>query len=677
MSSFSPSDVAAIQSRFRNFNSSGASTDFTPPQNTPPTFPAEKSVVPKPLKPVKTTLNAAAPPKPVPVVSKTTASKPVPAVSKITASKPVPVVSKTTASKPVPAVTKPIPQVELPKPVPKQVEPPLPAASTSAKPRQQTTAEILAEIKAVPITVEIVNKLRSFQIEHVQNLQWAIEHNTIAFDGSDTGTGKTYTAAALAKNRGLSIIVICPKSVIPTWYKVLGELDVEILMIVNYETLKNGKYYTSLSNYHEDEREECPYITITREVVYDSMTQEPIRTKNGSTKMQVTDIQWNFPNDTLVVFDEAHKGKNGLNAVMPTINSRLMVSTKQYFSKERNVFGVFLSATITDKMANFDVISFLLGMYKPYIKKSYKMFLRDMTSDPTRLLEAVHTKIFPRLGSRMNIKRIKESGNLSFKENIIRARAYAMDQDTYDQIENAHIKIKNALTQLRTRMLTDGPHPLVVILRERQRIELLKVPIFVSLIKYYLGLDELPEDYRSSEDPIVDDKCMIDTPKNVAVFCSFNETIGLLASKLTDGGVPLSKLDFIQGGQTGEERSDIINKFQNNELNVLICNSEAGGVGISLQDLLGKQRVAFHNPTWSAVTLKQGLGRIYRADALSDAIQFIVYAKTPAAFDDVSEPGIEEMMCANVNEKMRNVALLNDGDLQNYIDITSKEISMC
>ncbi len=181
----------------------------------------------------------------------------------------------------------------------------------------------------------------------------------------------------------------------------------------------------------------------------------------------------------------------------------------------------------------------------------------------------------------------------------------------------------------------------------------------------------MPEDLRTNQ-PLIDGKCIIDTPKSVVIFCSFNETIALLASKMKDGGVPLSEIDFIQGGQSGEERAEIVANFQNNEIKVLICNSEAGGVGLSMHDLTGKQRVAFHNPTWSAVTLKQGLGRIYRADALSDALQFIVYVKSAAGADGIApDPGVEEMMCANVNEKSRNIALMNDGDLQNYLDITA------
>jgi hypothetical protein len=444
-------------------------------------------------------------------------------------------------------------------------------------------------------------------------------------------------------------------------------MGVPVLMIVNYETLKNGRYYPTLTDYQEDTREECPYITITRSEVVDSMTQEPVMNENGSVKTKVTAVKWNFPDNCLVIFDEAHKGKNGLNASIPTINSRMMVSTKQFFSQTRRVYGLFLSATITDKLSNFDVIAFLLGMYKPYIKKSYKMFLRGMTSDPTNLLERIHAKIFPRLGSRMNIKTIKASGNQTFKENIVKARAYEIDKESAAEIEEAHEQIKNAMIQLRHRMETDGPHPFVVILRARQKIEMLKVPIFVRLIRQYYGLD-----------PFVDElgiETMVDSPKSIMTFVSFNETIELLTEKLIESGIDLEQMDYIRGGQTAEERSDIISSFQDDSLNILICNIQAGGISISLHDLIGnRQRVSFITPSWSSIELKQVLGRGYRADALTDMLQFIVYAKSPNAFGNDDEMGIEEVMCAAANEKLRNISLLNDGDLQNYDDYTSAEM---
>lgn len=605
MNSFSPRDIAAIQARFRKFNSSGQSSDFTPPQNTPPDNLLNKTI--------KT-------PIPVKAVDKSN----------------------------VPKLKKIGENLELKT-----------AINSNMK-------NIYNEISNIPINIDILSKLRTFQIEHVQNLQYAIEHNGIAFDGSDTGTGKTYTAGALAKNKDLSAIVICPKAVIPTWYKVLNELHVSILMIVNYETLKNGKYYKSLEAFREDMRDECPYITVIREIIRDPMTQKPIESRKGIPKSKVTDVQWNIPNNTLVIFDEAHKGKNGLNAPIPTINSKMMVWIRSYLNKENNIYGLLLSATITDKYVNLDVIGYMLGFYKPYVKKAYNVWLRSLSLNNDKVLEKIHNMIYPKMGARMNIRTIKQAGDTTFKENHVNAYAYLIDEESYSQIEEAHTQIANAMEMLRNRMETDGQHPLVAILRARQKIEMIKVPLFADLAIQWAY--STPNDPQKIDEHFIEN-FQIEMPilRSVAIFVCFKESIQLITNRLIERGIPLTMIDHIEGGQNGETRQEIIERFQSNKFPFVICNIQAGGVGISLHDLTGVQRVSLIGPTWAVIDLKQSLGRIYRADAKTDALQFIVFAKN----SNSQKKGVEEMICNNMSNKLKNIALLNDGDLQNYQDFTN------
>src|SRR5690606_28011900 len=90
-----------------------------------------------------------------------------------------------------------------------------------------------------------------------------------------------------------------------------------------------------------------------------------------------------------------------------------------------------------------------------------------------------------------------------------------------------------------------------------------------------------------------------------------------------------------------------------NKSNIIIANIQAGGVGISLHDLHGKQRMSIISPTWSGIQMQQALGRIHRAGSKSPAIQKIVYcAKT-----------YEERICDIIKEKMRTISAINDGDL--------------
>ena len=45
----------------------------------------------------------------------------------------------------------------------------------------------------------------------------ALINNRVALDASDCGTGKTVTAAFVAKQMNMPVAVICPKVVIPAW----------------------------------------------------------------------------------------------------------------------------------------------------------------------------------------------------------------------------------------------------------------------------------------------------------------------------------------------------------------------------------------------------------------------------------------------------------------------------
>ena len=69
----------------------------------------------------------------------------------------------------------------------------------------------------INIKKNITDKLFGYQHRHLFTLMASLRNNNVIIDGSDTGTGKTYTAVALCKQLNLRPIVICPKSIISTW----------------------------------------------------------------------------------------------------------------------------------------------------------------------------------------------------------------------------------------------------------------------------------------------------------------------------------------------------------------------------------------------------------------------------------------------------------------------------
>jgi SNF2 family DNA or RNA helicase len=169
-------------------------------------------------------------------------------------------------------------------------------------------------------------------------------------------------------------------------------------------------------------------------------------------------------------------------------------------------------------------------------------------------------------------------------------------------------------------------NPLVILLRARQKAELFKVPLLVDLIE---------EAYIEG--------------KSIVVFVNFRETLDNLLEELKQYSVSV-----IRGGQKEEERYEAIKSFQQDQTRICVCMMQAGGVGVSLDDRQGiHPRISLITPSYSAVEMKQALGRIHRASSKSKSLQYILFAAGT----------VEEDACKAVRAKLNNISLLNDGDL--------------
>jgi superfamily II DNA or RNA helicase len=495
--------------------------------------------------------------------------------------------------------------------------------------------------------------LKEYQVNHVKNLIFALRYNNAAVDLSDTGTGKTWTALIVCKEMGTQPIIVCPKSVIPTWYEVCSAIGIEPLCVVNYESAKNGKYYPDLQSFYDNVREPNPYIDIirTREV--------------GTNRNIISGFEWKLPNNCLVIFDEAHRGKNGIGSTNRTITSRFMASAKPFLDKDNRKQAVFLSATVTDKIECMDVVTYHLGMYSIYDTKFYLNFTFQLGDNP---MQRLHKILMPRYGSRMS----KESADFTHSE--ISAVMVDINPRNAQEIEAAHQEMAGALDDLENKTINAACY-LVILLRARQRIELLKTPAYAIKIMGHLAQN-----------------------RHVVMFLNFKESKDRLTNLLIQEGVNLQDMDYIDGSNTAESRETINKKFLNDEIKVLICNIASGGVGLSLHDIHGNhQRASILSPSWSAILVLQALGRIDRQGARSDTIQEIVYvrsataaappiavvAENPENPENPEVPAIpieqvarnartykqftvEELICNNLKDKLKNISNINDGNLFGY-----------
>lgn len=517
------------------------------------------------------------------------------------------------------------------------------------------------------------------QRRDVEALVDILHRRGAALNGGDTGTGKTFTTCAVAVALGLPIFGIVPKPVVADWFDVAARVGAEIIGLTNYESAKNGKYYKLANEFFAEEKSGCPYLQ--REVTPDGIV-----------------YNWDLP-PCLVVFDEAHRGKNNT-----TQTAKLMESARVLV--DRGCKLMILSATITDSVECFRTPAYLLG-YAQVGLHAYRAWLRMQKprkvqarpevaalNAPLRdetIPEVLHRIVYQgpdKCGVRTRIRDLQASQDEIIRDmflgNDVAAQTYDMSPEVEAEIEAAHAAIQEALIALKTKQQGEIC-PLTIILRARQRIEMLKVPTLVMLAMEY-----------------------IDQGKSVVIFVNFNETATRIFEQI-DPFVQEEHQSFvttINGGQSPEDRMYNIGAFQQDRSRIMIANIRAGGVGISLHDRNGRYgRVALISPTWSSIELKQALGRIHRAGGLTNCIQRIVYCKGrvspvgPKIRDDAiivapgvmgraedlpeekkkleeklgndttfqshegkGRIGVEELMAENVNRKLHTIEWLNNGD---------------
>ena len=420
--------------------------------------------------------------------------------------------------------------------------------------------DIISEMAKLTISEFTSKKLFSYQEKHLLSLILSVKSNQVTLDGSETGTGKTYCATALCKELGYNPIVICPKSVIYTWKKVMKYFDVTPIFISNYEQFKSGNEYFNF---------------------------------NKKTKSYTCDL----PPRSILIFDEAQRCKN-----KNTLNSKLLLSS--YNNKAKILL---LSASISDKIDNFDVFGYVMQLYKNL--KQAKPWIRNIIREDARLYKpkysTLHKKLFPYYGSRMSMNEIGKN----FPSNqIITECIYLSNKETNDINKYYDILLKKWNTEHNFSNILD------LSIKMRMKLELLKAKNYIETIEDYL-----------------------DNRYSVVIFVNFNETRKLFVNHF-------NTTSTIHGSQTGEEREEIINKFQDNSNKLIICNIKSGSTGLSLHDINGNNpRISIIFPNFSSTDLIQSLGRIHRAGAKTPTLQRIIFTANT----------YEEEIAEKLNEKLK------------------------
>lgn len=433
-----------------------------------------------------------------------------------------------------------------------------------------------------------------------------LKNTNVIIDNSDVGTGKTYTSCYLAKMLNMNIFVVGLKDTIREWYNVISSFDIQdkILGITNYELLRAAttegtdvKWYDMRKGY-TDRPSICPFVQ-----------------KDDSDDHRYI---FNMKN-TLIVFDEYHKGRN-----KDTYNSGLIIGAK---TSDISNKILLLSATPIESDSDIRFLFFLVGYLSScsntsFAKKEFSNFctIMNLYTDSKLDMEKIRTLMTNSPIKRM-VKMIR-----NFEGEIMTYKIKMNDKTKY-KIQ----KYNNIIQLKRTEMQGNFSVGDILgkITKALKKIEKLKAPYMAyrAIEKYNEGFSVVIFlNFKKSADKIAD-----------IIMEETNEDVGILTSDHKD-------------------KDKKIRKFQRDKIRFIVCTSGSGSAGINLHDMNGKYRrhSIISIPSY-ATTLLQCVGRVDRRGQKSYPIQEIL-------FNDELDT-IESMIEKSVRSKLKDINTLNGNDV--------------
>lgn len=461
------------------------------------------------------------------------------------------------------------------------------------------------------------------QKAHAAYLANALLMTGYAWDGSATGTGKTYSACAVIRHLKRKFVVICPKLAIPQWKRVLGEFGLTAEFVTNLEKLGRGNtdYYKRIS------------AKRYRQVhgITDETVEIPLFLQG----------EWKMSKDWLVVLDESHKS-NGVetfsagqlfNLKDQGYNVLCMSATQATTPLNMRAFGYVFglhSAEAGDKTSKFQLRKFKEFCEEAgaeYVGKWGAMFFDSSNPESMAKLDKVRNHLYHDQKVAARLTRADMGDIFPETEVVIDACdmgvASKKIQEVYDEMDCE-------LAKLEERCENYKEHILAIITKARRMAEMLKVPTIVEMLA----------DYNAEG-------------RSGVVFLNYTDSIEAVIARLGKEFDP-ALVGSIYGGQPVKQRLQDIADFQVDKKHFIVANLAAGGQSINLHDVNGgRPRSSLLCPSYLAIATIQAAGRIDRAHAKSDVYQRFLFAAGT----------IEENVSRRFHHKNRFVTALNDGTL--------------
>jgi superfamily II DNA or RNA helicase len=495
---------------------------------------------------------------------------------------------------------------------------------------------------------ELVNRLRQHQIAPVNRLVDILGRYQSAVDLSDMGTGKTFVACAVATALKLPTLVVAPKVAITAWERAAEHFG-EKFTVMGYEHLRTGR--TAVGWWDNPLPDDTSILDFYK-CQCCQLKLDPAKFSScyvhhlGIHCIEQHRKPWNYGKFNfhsgvgLVIFDEGHRcgGIDSLNADM-------MIAVKR-----QGIKMLMLSATAACSPLNMRALGYNLDLHNDkadFIVKHDTGFQyrlkpnfyrwagkygcrRDarfhgfkwMLGRESQLaaMAQIRDSFLAERGVRVTTDSIPD-----FPECEISAELYDLEEG--GAIDRLYAEMADSLAELAAHSADDicAEHPLTKILRARQKVELLKVPIAVELAR-----DAIDKGY------------------SVGIFVNFAATLAELRSRL--------KCDcFIDGSRAGvRHRQKHIDDFNANTERCILINSEAGGAAVSLPDTSGDHpRLGLVFPGFSATTFRQITGRFRRENSRSRSHYRVIFAAGT----------VEVKSHRSLRAKLDNLDQLNNDDM--------------
>lgn len=454
------------------------------------------------------------------------------------------------------------------------------------------------------------------------------------------GTGKTAHAVAVLRALNDAALVVCPRVSVSGWERMGRHLNTEF-DARHYEILRLGKTpFGWWDNPMPEERERIYRCTRCLRTVNITDPNDlcPYPQPNSAHELVSKPVphaygkyNWHPAIQTLV-FDEGHRC-----SALKSLQADMLIAARR-----QRIKTLVLSATIAESPLHFRALGYLLGLHNLVDSRDgsgpmgfYQWAFRHgcqklpmlglhFTAGKERrreILAALHNQLFPERGCRV---RIDELGD-TFPAVQITAELY--DCEASNRINALYARMFDAVARINAKRANDRA-ALTELLRDRQEIEMLMLPVFVEL----------------AQDAVAEGK-------HVALFFNFRDTVEECCKMLKT----TCRVDGSQVGDAGaKRRMACVDAFQRDEEPYIVCTNDAGAESIDLHDVRGEfGRLGLVSLGWSAKKTRQVFGRLRRALGKSKALYRCVLAKGT----------VQERVHKACAGKLDRIDLLNDGDL--------------